>query len=89
VLAGPTLIVTDGPAAAAPALRRAVSAVVHADITAEEAFRWGWLAQAAASALWDDDAWRVLLLRQVRFAREAGALDEPPVMLGVLGTALA
>jgi DNA-binding CsgD family transcriptional regulator len=89
VLDGLTLIVTDGPAAAAPALRRAVSAFVGADITAEEAFRWGWLAQAAASALWDTDAWRALLLRQVRLARAAGALDQLPVMLGALGTAIA
>ena len=88
VLDGLALIVTDGPAAAAPALRRAVSAFVGADITVEEALRWGWLAQAAASALWDDDAWRTVLVRQVRLAREAGALDELPVMLGALGTAL-
>ncbi len=53
------------------------------------AFRWGWLAQAAASALWDDDAWRAMLVRQVRLAREAGALDQLPVMLGALGTAVA
>jgi DNA-binding CsgD family transcriptional regulator len=89
VLDGLALIVTDGPAAAAPALRRAVSAFVGADITADEALRWGWQAQAAASALWDDDAWRAVLLRQIRFAREAGALDELPVMLGALGTAVA
>jgi tetratricopeptide (TPR) repeat protein len=89
VLDGLALIVTDGPAAAAPTLRRAVRAFVDADISAEEVFRWGWLAQAAASALWDDDAWRALLLRQVRLAREAGALDELPVMLGALGTAVA
>ena len=50
--------------------------------------RWGWLAQAAASALWDDDAWRLVLVRQVGLAREAGALDELPVMLGALGTAV-
>jgi ATP/maltotriose-dependent transcriptional regulator MalT len=89
VLDGLALIVTDGPAVAAPALRRAVSAFVGADITTEDALRWGWQAQAAASALWDDDAWRAVLLRQVRFARDAGALDELPVMLGALGTAVA
>jgi len=75
VLEGLALIVTDGPVVAAPALQRAVNAFVNSDITLEEAFRWGWLAQAAASALWDDDAWRVLLVRQVRLARAAGALD--------------
>ncbi len=89
VLDGLAMIVTDGPASAAPTLRRAVNAFVSADISAEDAFRWGWLAQAAASILWDDDAWRVVLVRQVRLARAAGALDELPVMLGALGTAVA
>ena len=89
MLDGLALIVTDGPAAAAPALRRAVSAFAAADITAAEALRWGWLAQAAASALWDNDAWRALLVRQVRLAREAGALGQLPVMLDALGTAVA
>jgi DNA-binding CsgD family transcriptional regulator len=81
--------VTDGPAAAAPALRRAVNALADADITAEGALRWGWLAQAAASALWDHDAWRALLIRQVRLARQAGALGQLPVTLDALGTAAA
>ena len=66
VLDGLTLLVTDGPAAAAPALRQAVSAYAGADITVDESIRWGWLAQAAASALWDDDVWRAMLVRQVR-----------------------
>jgi DNA-binding CsgD family transcriptional regulator len=89
VLDGLALIVTDGPTAAGPTLQRAVSAFVSADITPEEALRWGWVAQAAASALWDDDAWRAVLARQVRLARDAGALDELPVMLGALGIASA
>jgi len=89
VLDGLARIVTDGPAAAAPTLRRAVRAFADADISTDDALRWGWLAQAAASILWDDDAWRMLLVRQVRLARAAGALDELPVMLGALGTAAA
>src|SRR5262249_8011046 len=88
-LDGLALIVTDGLAAAAPTLRQAVRALADADITAEEALRWGWLAQAAASALWDTDAWRALLARQVRLARETGALGQLPVMLDTLGTAVA
>jgi hypothetical protein len=88
VLDGLALIVTDGPAAAAPALKQAVRTFVDADIPEKDALRWGWLAQAAASALWDDDSWRTLLVRQVRLAREAGALDELPVMLNALGTAV-
>src|SRR5262249_11010119 len=89
VLDSLVLLVTDGLAAAAPALRRAVSAIADADSTAEEALRWGWPAQAAASALWDDDARRVLLMRQVRLAREVGALGQLPIMLDALGTATA
>ena len=89
VLDGLAVMVTDGPAAAVPALRRAVSAFADADITAEEALRWGWLAQAAASALWDDGIRRALLIRQVGLARAAGALDQLPAMLHALGTAVA
>ena len=86
VLDGLTLLVTDGPTAAAPALRQAASVFASADITAEEELRWGWFAQAAASAVWDDGRWRAMLLRQVQLAREVGALDQLPIDLGALGT---
>jgi len=89
VLDGLALIVTDGPAAAAAALRRAVHAFADADITAADTSRWSWLAPAAASVLWDDAAWRVLLVRQVRLARTVGALDQLPATLDALGTAVA
>ena len=89
VLAGLAMVVTDGPDAAAPTLRRALRAFNDADMTMAEELRWGWFAQAAASALWDDDAWRAMLVRQVRLAREAGALDQLPIMLAALGTAVA
>jgi hypothetical protein len=35
----------------------------------------------------DDDAWYAMLVRQVRLAHDAGALDQLPIMLGALGTA--
>jgi DNA-binding CsgD family transcriptional regulator len=89
VLDGLSLLVTDGPAAAAPTLRQAATAFAGARVSAEEALRWGWLAQAAASAVWDDDAWRALLARQVKLARDAGALDQLPIDLGALGTSAA
>src|SRR6185312_6537554 len=88
VLDGLTLLVTDGLAAAAPTLRQAVGAFSGTGITADEAIRWGWFAQAAASALWDDDGWRAMLLRQVQLARDVGALDQLPIMLAALGTAV-
>ena len=79
LLDGLALLVTDGPAAAAPALRRASSAFASADIPAAEALRWGWLASAAGYALWDHD-WD-LTARQVQLAREAGALGQLPILL--------
>jgi DNA-binding CsgD family transcriptional regulator len=80
------LLVTEGPAAAAPALQQAASAFASADISVEEGIRWGWLGQAAASALWDDVRWRAILVRQVQLARDTGALDQLPIDLGSLGT---
>jgi DNA-binding CsgD family transcriptional regulator len=87
LLDGLARLITDGPAAAAPALRRAVAA--SSSFTSTEELRWGWFTQAAASALWDYDAWRAVLERRVRLAREAGALDQLPISLGALGTAVA
>jgi DNA-binding CsgD family transcriptional regulator len=86
VLDALTLLVTDGPIAAAPALRQVARAFASETISAEEQLRWGWLAQAAASAVWDDVGWRAMLLRQVQLARDVGALDQLPIDLGGLGT---
>jgi DNA-binding CsgD family transcriptional regulator len=88
-LDGLAMLVTDGPAAAAPTLRQAASAFAGADLPAPEGLRWGWVAQGTASALWDDDAWRAILERQVRLARDAGALDQLPIDLASLGTVAA
>jgi DNA-binding CsgD family transcriptional regulator len=79
LLDGLALLVTDGPAAAAPALRRATRAFASADVPTAEALWWGWLASAAGYALWDHD-WD-LTARQVRLAREVGALGQLPILL--------
>ena len=89
VLDGLALIVTDGPAAAAPALRRALGALGDADLTAEGAVCWGWPVQVAAGILWDHDVAPAVLLRQVQLARAAGALSELPFLLDALGAAVA
>ncbi len=86
VLDALTMLVTDGPSAAAPALRQVARVFASGSISTEEELRWGWLAQAAASALWDDVPWRTMLLRQVQLARDVGALDQLPIDLGALGT---
>jgi DNA-binding CsgD family transcriptional regulator len=85
LLDGLALLVTDGPAAAAPMLLRATSAYSSADIS-ETGLQWGWMAQAA-NTLWDDDGWRAMLVRQLRLARDTGALDQLPIDLTSMGTA--
>jgi DNA-binding CsgD family transcriptional regulator len=81
LLDGLALLLTDGRAAAAPVLRQAVSAYTAGDISREEGLRWGWI---AASVLWDDDAGRAIVGRQVQLARDVGALDQLPVDLVAL-----
>ena len=79
-LDGFALLVTDGPAAAAPVLRQATSAFASPDTPAAEILRWSWIATVTDEALWDDRGWEVTV-RQVHLAREAGALDQLPILL--------
>jgi DNA-binding CsgD family transcriptional regulator len=86
LLDGLALLVTAGPAAAAPALRQATSGFADADISAEKVFRWGRTARIIYQALWDSEGWR-LTTGHVQLAREAGALDQLPFLLVVLAVA--
>jgi DNA-binding CsgD family transcriptional regulator len=81
-----TVLVTEGPAAAADGLR-ALAAAPAAAVTADDELRRGWFIQAAISPLWDFEAWHAALTRLVAVARDAGALDKLPIMLAALGTA--
>src|SRR6185437_11830237 len=78
LLNGVARLVTDGPAAAAPALRQAVNAFTAADLSGEEGLRWGWI---ATTVLWDQDAGRAIEARQVQVARDTGALESLPTDL--------
>jgi DNA-binding CsgD family transcriptional regulator len=85
-----TLMITDGRAAAAPMLLQAGRAFVDADMSAEDCLRWGWLATAASTNIWDDDTTtRLLAARIVDLIRDAGALAQLPIALAVLGTVTA
>jgi DNA-binding CsgD family transcriptional regulator len=79
LLDGLALLVTEGYAAGAPALRRALLAFRGQDIPAQEGLSWLWLAERAAMAVWDDETWDILASRYVKLAREAGALSELPL----------
>jgi DNA-binding CsgD family transcriptional regulator/tetratricopeptide (TPR) repeat protein len=79
LLDGLALLVTEGYAAGAPALKRALLAVRSQDISAKEGLGWLWLAGMAAVAVWDDETWHTLASRHVKLARDAGALSELPL----------
>jgi DNA-binding CsgD family transcriptional regulator len=73
------LRLTEGYAASAPALNRALETVLALDVSSGEASRWLWLAggritQNVAMELWDFEAWHGLGVGQVQFARNTGAL---------------
>ncbi|MDX6249394.1 MAG: hypothetical protein QOF10_2754 [Kribbellaceae bacterium] len=81
LLDGLALLITKGHAAAAPALKRAVSAIRSDDVSGEEGLRWLWQVCLAAQMLWDDESWDLLSTRRVELAREAGALGVLPIAL--------
>jgi DNA-binding CsgD family transcriptional regulator len=83
LLDGFSLLVTDGPAAAAPVLRQAAGALADPAAPVAERLRWAWLAPLAGSAVWDDEGWR-LIERPVQLARDTGALDQLPILLNQL-----
>ena len=87
LLDGLARLITDGLAAAAPTLKRAIGTFASADISAGDGLRWGWMAMAATNALWDDDGWRAILEEHLKIIRAAGALDRLPIYLAALGTA--
>ena len=77
LLDGLAQLVTEGLAAAAPTLRKAVDAFRDD----ETVLQWGAMAATAAAALWDMDGFRAIITRQLQLARDTGAL-------ALLGTAL-
>jgi DNA-binding CsgD family transcriptional regulator len=83
LLDGLALLVTEGYPAGAPVLRRAVGAFRGTDVSREEKLRWLWLACHAAGLVWDYASWDMLSGRQVRFARDAGALITLPVAYNI------
>jgi ATP/maltotriose-dependent transcriptional regulator MalT len=85
LLDGLAVMVTDGRAAAAPMLRRAVDIFAEEEIALEEGLRWGWVAAIAACALWDVESFHSIALRQVQSAREAGLLVHLLVYVNALG----
>jgi DNA-binding CsgD family transcriptional regulator len=81
LLDGLALLITDGAAAGTPVLRKALTAFGSDEIGTDERLRWLWLAGRAAGYIWDYENWDALTRRQVRLAREYGALTVLPLTL--------
>jgi DNA-binding CsgD family transcriptional regulator len=80
LLQGVALLVTEGPAAAAPTVRAATRAFEAASLPAGEVLRWGWMVREANKVLLDFGGW-AMTIRQVQVARDTGALDQLPFLL--------
>ena len=65
---------TDGYAASAPALKRALSALCEEGERKGVSVRWPWFARRVAAEVFADDTWHYLANRSVELAREAGGL---------------
>jgi DNA-binding CsgD family transcriptional regulator len=78
---GLALRFTDGYAAGAPALRRALTALREEGDRKDVSVRWPWFARRVAAELFADDAWHYLTTRGVELVRENGALGMLTVAL--------
>jgi DNA-binding CsgD family transcriptional regulator len=84
---------TEGYAAAAPTLTRALRQVLALDVANDEVGRWLWLAGGRATVwlvaleLWDAESWHALVTAQARFARDIGALVQLQYTLNSLAAA--
>jgi DNA-binding CsgD family transcriptional regulator len=83
------LRLTKGYSASAPSFARAIELFLASDINNDEAGRWlcltaGRAGGIAALELWDAESWRVLVTRQVQFARATGALVHLQLALNLL-----
>jgi DNA-binding CsgD family transcriptional regulator/tetratricopeptide (TPR) repeat protein len=83
LLHGLALLTTDGPAAATATLQRAAN--VLTSIPVEDVLRWGWMATAASTVVWDFDSLYAISARQVQLVRDAGALAQLPFYLNQMG----
>jgi DNA-binding CsgD family transcriptional regulator len=86
------LRLTQGYAAAAPLLTRALELSLALDVTNDEADLWRWLAGGRAGAivaleLWDAESWHALATVQAQFARDTGALVHLQYALNFLAMA--
>jgi DNA-binding CsgD family transcriptional regulator len=81
VLDGLATRFAESYAAGLEPLREALRALCRAEGQTEDDLHWLWLACRVAQDLWEDRTWHELATRQVRLARDAGALGLLPTAL--------
>jgi DNA-binding CsgD family transcriptional regulator len=84
LLGGLAVRFTDGYAASANLLKRALQAVREEGGGGAQDFRWPGFARRVAFDLFDDEMSRVIITRSVELARERGALGVLPLSLDFL-----
>jgi DNA-binding CsgD family transcriptional regulator len=84
-LEGFVTVVTDGRAAAAGSLRRAVDAFLGDEVSDLEFVQWGHVATLAACILWDWRSWDILSAKHVELARATGAFAALSIALNGRG----
>ena len=73
------MLITEGFAAGAPLLKRAVAAFRGPHVSVGDQLRWLWLACHAAGLMWDYESWDVLSARLIKVSYEVGALLALPI----------
>ena len=81
LLDGLALLVTEGRAAAAQALKHASSAFLAPEDSGREQLSLDLVASCPSYVLWDDEGWYTINARQLQLARDAGALARVPMGL--------
>jgi DNA-binding CsgD family transcriptional regulator len=81
LLDGLAITISEGHAAGAATLKRAIHLFLTEQLPAGLAIRWLWLATHAAHDVYDDEGWDRLCTRHVELSREAGALMVLPLAL--------
>ncbi len=81
LLDGLAIRFTDGYAAGAPSLKRALRALRDEGASTDVSERWPWLGRRTAPEMFDDESWHDLATRSVERARGSGALLVLPIAL--------
>jgi DNA-binding CsgD family transcriptional regulator len=74
-------LILDGYAAGTPLWQQTVAALRHGEFSSPKDLGWLVLGTELAVTRWDEDAWEELARRDLRLARETGALDVLPIVL--------